>query len=286
MGIHEGLKLVFLLELITGRETLLLLLLVEHHLLNGGASFGVKVRELGVLRLNLLSVDLWVALDDAVPPVHLVNLHQSHLKGALGAIGLKGPQAFGSLDLLVEGSFDNGGLSLDADLDGLCLENDVQVAGSNVVGKRYVESDLLKSLSPSVLVEIGTISGVWLESLIFLFAFLTIFLVLFISTFLWGLTGLLFSLLLLAVLLIDDFLSFLLSHLLDHSRLRLGGLSCLCGGLLFPRFFLGLLLCLKCGLSLLVINELSHVRVESLLYDSLGLISQSEEIGLASHEAE
>jgi hypothetical protein len=74
VSIHEGLKLVFLLHLIACWKALLLLLLIEHHLLYCGASFGIKVGEFGVLGLDLLSVDLGVAFDDTVPPVHPVHL--------------------------------------------------------------------------------------------------------------------------------------------------------------------------------------------------------------------
>ena len=101
MSVHECLEFVFLLELLTGRESFLLLLLIEHHLLDGLASRVIEVRQLRVLRLNLLGVDLGVALNDAVPPVHAVHLHKRELESALCAICLKGPEGVGSLDLLV-----------------------------------------------------------------------------------------------------------------------------------------------------------------------------------------
>jgi len=88
MCVHESLELVLLLNLITSGQSLLFLLLVKHHLLDGGASFAIQVRELRILGLNLLCINLGVALDHTVPPVHTVNLDESELQGAFGSIGL------------------------------------------------------------------------------------------------------------------------------------------------------------------------------------------------------
>jgi hypothetical protein len=166
VGIHEGLELVLLLELVAGRESLLLLLLVEHHLLDGGARLGVEVAELGVLRLDLLGVDLGVALDDAVPPVHAVHLGEGHLEGALVTILLEGPERLGHLDLLVEGPVDDGGLALDRDLEGLALHDDVELLGKDVVREGHVESHLLEGLGPPVAVGLAAVARVGLLALV------------------------------------------------------------------------------------------------------------------------
>lgn len=79
MSFHELSQLVLLFLFFRGREALLFLLLIVHHLFYSGASLSIKVRELGVLRVNLLSVNLGVSLDDTVPPVHLVLLSNVEL---------------------------------------------------------------------------------------------------------------------------------------------------------------------------------------------------------------
>ena len=69
MSIHKGLEFILLFKLFGGRETLLLLLLVENHLLNDTASLTVLVGQLRVFGFNLLRVNLRVTLKHTVPPV-------------------------------------------------------------------------------------------------------------------------------------------------------------------------------------------------------------------------
>ena len=115
MSSHEILEFILLQELIARWKTLLLLILIEHHLLDCRASLSVKIRELRVLRLYLLSVDLSVTLNDTVPPVHAVDLGEGHLKSPLGTVTFECPQGVHHLDLLVKRSIDNRMLALNAD---------------------------------------------------------------------------------------------------------------------------------------------------------------------------
>jgi hypothetical protein len=176
VSVHNGLELVFLLEFITGRQALLFLLLVKHHFLDSGSSLLVEIGELRVLRLDLLGVNLRITLNHAIPPVHLVNLTQSHLQGPHGSISLQCPQGVRSLNFLMQCSIDDGRLALNGNLKGLCLKDNVEILGGNVVGKRHIKSDFFEGLSPPIVVKVGSISEVGLEALV-----LVVFLLLFVT---------------------------------------------------------------------------------------------------------
>lgn len=93
MGVHESLKFVTLFELFGSWQALLLLLLIEHHLFDYAASLAVQVGQLGVLRLDLLRVNLSVAFKYAVPPVLALFLRQHQLQHPLTIrIALQCPQ--------------------------------------------------------------------------------------------------------------------------------------------------------------------------------------------------
>lgn len=51
----------------------------HHHLLDRLAGLAVQIRQLGILRLDLLCVDLRLTLDHALPPVHFVHLLKSDI---------------------------------------------------------------------------------------------------------------------------------------------------------------------------------------------------------------
>lgn len=68
----ELLQKLFLLLLITGQATRLLLALIVHHLLHHGASLTIEVTQTRVLGCNLGDINLRCALDDMRPPLHLV----------------------------------------------------------------------------------------------------------------------------------------------------------------------------------------------------------------------
>lgn len=70
----ELLQKLFLLLLITGQATSLLLALVVHHLLHHGASLTIEVTQTRILGCNLGDIDLGCALDNVRPPLHLVYL--------------------------------------------------------------------------------------------------------------------------------------------------------------------------------------------------------------------
>ncbi len=65
---HELLQHLLLLGLLAGGQAHLLLALVPHHLLHRLPRLRIQIRQLGVLRLHLLRVDLGLALQDALPP--------------------------------------------------------------------------------------------------------------------------------------------------------------------------------------------------------------------------
>lgn len=72
MRLHELLQLILLLQLITRREALLLLPHVEHHLLDSRSGLAIKVGQLRWFGVDLLSVDLDIALNSSTPPTVLV----------------------------------------------------------------------------------------------------------------------------------------------------------------------------------------------------------------------
>lgn len=72
MSFHKLFKLILLLQLVTGWQTLLFLSHVEHHLLHSRSCFSIQIRQLRRLGIDLLSVDLDVSLDGSAPPAGLV----------------------------------------------------------------------------------------------------------------------------------------------------------------------------------------------------------------------
>ena len=76
MGLHELAEHFLFALLISSGEAGLFLPLIVHHFLDYATGFAIQVTELGVFRLDLLCVDLDVALNYAVPPALLVLLRQ------------------------------------------------------------------------------------------------------------------------------------------------------------------------------------------------------------------
>ena len=74
MLLLELLQHLVLLLILTCRQSHLFLPLIIHHLLDHCPCLTVQVTKLAVLRLYLGRVDLGGTLDDAVPPLHLVDL--------------------------------------------------------------------------------------------------------------------------------------------------------------------------------------------------------------------
>ena len=102
MRVHERFQLVSLFQLFRGRQSLLLLLLVKHHLFHDRTSFVVQVTKLAILWLDLLGVDLFVALNDAVPPVLALFLRQIQLQNlAAFVVCLNAPRRVLKFDWLV-----------------------------------------------------------------------------------------------------------------------------------------------------------------------------------------
>ena len=82
-------------------QTLLLLPLVEHHLLDHAARLPVEVRELRILWLDLGDVDLGGVLDDVRPPLHLVYLVEVDFD-RFSAVGIRrqGPSRVPGVDIM------------------------------------------------------------------------------------------------------------------------------------------------------------------------------------------
>ena len=116
MCVHKGFELVPLVQLLGGGEALLLLLLVEHHFLDYRTRLVVQVAQLAILRLDLLSVDLLVALNHAVPPVLPLLLSQIQLKDlATLVVGLNAPRRVLQLDGFHPVAFEQRGAVFDFD---------------------------------------------------------------------------------------------------------------------------------------------------------------------------
>jgi len=127
VSLHETVKLVALLHLIGGWQTLLLLSLVEHHLLDDAAGIVVQIAELAIFWFHLLGVDLLLALDDRVPPVLSLLLGQVQLQDArtLG-VSFNAPGGVLNLDLLVPIALNKSFATLDLDLALLAGHNHIE----------------------------------------------------------------------------------------------------------------------------------------------------------------
>jgi hypothetical protein len=83
VSLHECIQLTFLLLLVCGRQTSLLLSLIVHHFLNNATCVTIEIRKFRVLWLDLLCVDLFVSRNDRVPPVLLILLGELDFQHAL-----------------------------------------------------------------------------------------------------------------------------------------------------------------------------------------------------------
>jgi hypothetical protein len=111
--VHKCFKFVSLFQLITCGHSLLLLLLVEHHLFDNASSFIVQISQLAIFGLNFLGIDLFVTLEDTVPPVLTLLLSEIKLQDfAVFAVCLDAPRRLFHFDWLVEVTLENGGTAL------------------------------------------------------------------------------------------------------------------------------------------------------------------------------
>ena len=118
MGSHELLELILLLLFVGRGQAGLLLSLIVHHFLNDAASVTIQVRQLRVLWLHLLSVDLDITLNDGTPPLLLVFLSKTELEDAITVSeSLKTPDAVALLDGLVQVTIDKQRLALNSNLE-------------------------------------------------------------------------------------------------------------------------------------------------------------------------
>ena len=85
----ELLQDVHLLLLVRARQTLLLLALIKHHLLDHASGFAVEIRQLRGVRLDLGHVNGRCGSNNMPPPFHLVGLVEMYFD-RLGAISVGG----------------------------------------------------------------------------------------------------------------------------------------------------------------------------------------------------
>mmetsp|Transcript_17310 Transcript_17310/g.53785 ORF Transcript_17310/g.53785 Transcript_17310/m.53785 type:complete len:236 (+) Transcript_17310:204-911(+) len=146
---HELCKHVLLLLLLGRGQPELLLPLVVHHLLDRLARLAVEVREVGVLGLDFLRVDLGVADEDTFPPLHAVDLlkREAHL-----AVVLHCPQAVVRLHLCVQLAINDGRLPLEANTQRPLLDANGELLGARALGHGHKDRDIAQRLRPPVLV--------------------------------------------------------------------------------------------------------------------------------------
>ena len=162
MRLHESIQLGTLLLLFRRWQACLFLSLIVHHFLYDAARVAIQVGQLGVLRLNLLCVDLLVALDNGRPPILLIFLGQRDLKDALALVGrLQAPDRVALLHLLMQFSVNHERLTLQTDLQVRLLDINRELLGGGALGNDDVDSDFAQGLLPAVLVGRPAISGIW-----------------------------------------------------------------------------------------------------------------------------
>jgi hypothetical protein len=102
-----------LLHFVRRGQPLCLLRLVEHHLFDNASSFIVQISQLAIFGLNLLGIDLFVTLEDTVPPVLTLLLSEIKLQDfAVFAVCLDTPRRLFHFDWLVKVTLENGGTAL------------------------------------------------------------------------------------------------------------------------------------------------------------------------------
>lgn len=160
MSIHECLELVLLLTLLARRFAHGFLLLIEHHFLNRLPRLSVQVRELGVLRLDLLRVDLDVSLKEAVPPVLTLMLLECDLQDALAAVTLDAPQCLVHVDLLAPLTHKDGlvRFALQLNMHVMDTKLDVELLCSTIIRQRDIGTDLVQGLMPHVFICLTTVT--------------------------------------------------------------------------------------------------------------------------------
>jgi len=152
MGIHKWLQLVLLCRLIGSGLSLCFLLLIEHHFLYCLPCFSIQIRQFGVFWLNLLSIDLNISFNKAVPPVLLLIFLHGYLQGWFSSVTLYVPEALLSMNLLAP-------FSIDQWLVGLWLKSNSQLGHGNLDIKHFgcgvlwqlnIWLDLFQSLMPCI----------------------------------------------------------------------------------------------------------------------------------------
>jgi hypothetical protein len=145
--VHELLEHVLFVLLLRGGQAHRLLALVVHHLLHSLARVPVKVAELAILRLHLLRVDLRVAFDHTLPPLHLIVLLQTHHHLAV----LKGPETIVYNHAVIQLSVDDALLlALDPDLQGGVGDANVKHLGLGSLRHWHVNGQIAQLLDPHV----------------------------------------------------------------------------------------------------------------------------------------
>ena len=285
VSVHELLQCLLLCHFVRSRETHLFLSLIEHHFLNNASSVAIQVRKLRVLRLNLASVDISIALNDSVPPCLLILLGEGELEEALArVVRLNAPKRVTLLHRLVEGAVNHQGLPLDANLKVSLGDVDGELLGRDTLGDLNVYGDLGQGLLPVVLFGGESIAGVRHLSLVLLFlffftilAFLSVSNTSNFSSVRVGRTSLLLSL---------NQGSFLLSDLND-SRLISFILLILSSGAFSCRLFCGrLTLPLDLLLILDVLLEFPDVLGQVLVDHGHGAVLLRVKVSLTAEEAE
>ena len=161
MSIHKCLQFVLFLQFITRGQTLLLLLLVKHHLLNNRPRFVVQITQLTVFGLHFLSVNLLVSLKNTVPPVLAFLLCEIELQDfAVLAVSFDAPRRLLNFDRFVPVSFDKSCSALNFDRQLFSIDYYIQHLACSSVGQVNIHSDLVQSLTPVVLLGVATVRRV------------------------------------------------------------------------------------------------------------------------------
>jgi hypothetical protein len=190
----------------------------------------------------------------------------------------------------VKGTVNDGWLTFDTDFKWASLHLDIELLRGDAVRKFNKHSDLFESLSPSVIRKISTVARVRLHALILFLLALAFFL--FFSLLLGWLRRWLHvsittcCLLLLGFLFFNDSLCLLVCDLLNLGS----GLTLLALGRILCSFSLALalfllLLGLQGCLTCLVILVVLEVLLEGWVNNDFRLVSEGEEVSLATHKA-
>mmetsp|Transcript_4347 Transcript_4347/g.9414 ORF Transcript_4347/g.9414 Transcript_4347/m.9414 type:complete len:303 (-) Transcript_4347:164-1072(-) len=159
MLLHKLLEHVLLSLLVGGGKARRLLPLIIHHLLHRLPRVAVEIRQLGVLRLHLLRVDLGIAHDHRLPPLHLIALGEcdAHYPIPRLRVVFDGPKAILHFDRLFELAAHDRLAPLDLHLERFLENVDCQGLRLRARGHCDVHLEILQTLRPPVVVVDGSI---------------------------------------------------------------------------------------------------------------------------------